>query len=47
VAQVATLVLSQDDKTITTIVRGVNAAGRQVNTVADHEKNVLMCRERK
>jgi hypothetical protein len=36
--QVTTLVLSQDGKTITTTVRGVNAAGQQVNQVAVYEK---------
>jgi hypothetical protein len=36
--QVTTLVLSQDGKTITTTVRGINAAGQPVNTVAVHDK---------
>jgi hypothetical protein len=36
--QVTTLVLSPDGRTITTTVRGINAAGQQVNTVAVHEK---------
>ena len=36
--QIATLVLSPDGRAITTTVRGVNAAGQQVNTVAFNEK---------
>jgi hypothetical protein len=36
--QVTTLVLSQDGRTITTTLRGINAAGQQVNQVAVHEK---------
>jgi hypothetical protein len=37
-AQVATLVLSQDGRTITVSTRGVNAKGEQVNTVGVYDK---------
>jgi hypothetical protein len=36
--QVTTIVLSQDGRTITTTVRGTNAAGKEVNQVAVYEK---------
>jgi len=36
--QVATIVLSQDGKTITTTTRGIDSKGQQVNTVAVYDK---------
>jgi hypothetical protein len=36
--QVATIVLSQDGRTITTTTRGTDARGQQVNTVAVYDK---------
>ena len=37
-AQVATLVLSQDGRTITTTARGTDGSGQQVNSVAVYDK---------
>jgi hypothetical protein len=37
-AQVTTLVLSQDGRTITTSTRGIDAKGQQVNSVAVYDK---------
>jgi hypothetical protein len=37
-AQVATIVLSQDGRTITTTTRGTDARGQQVNTVGVYDK---------
>jgi hypothetical protein len=36
--QVATIVLSQDGRTLTTTVKGMNASGEQVSTIAVHDK---------
>jgi hypothetical protein len=36
--QVATIVLSQDGRTITTTTRGIDATGQHVNTVAVYDK---------